>query len=75
MGVKHSSYRATAKGERANSSGRPRATRTDAGLPVDIDGVPTKYTKKSDVELPPEFWADFKIDPAAAIAKWTADEV
>lgn len=74
MGIRHSGWSATKSGERVNSSGKPSASRTLDGRRVDIDGVPEKYTSKSDIELPPEFWADFAADPVAATAKWTADE-
>ena len=72
MGIRHSNVRASLTGERVNSTGRPRGNRTDGGESIDLDGVPTRYTKKSDVELPPAFWEEFRADPAAAIAKWTA---
>ena len=74
MGVKHSSFPATAQGERVNSSGRPRATRTIAGSSVDLDGVPTRYTRKKGIELPEEFYQMFRDDPDGAIAMWTTDE-
>jgi hypothetical protein len=74
MPEKHSGWSNTARGVRANSQGRPRAiTRMDSGSRVDLDGVPLRHTKKSDVELPPEFWEEFKRDRDAAILKWTAD--
>jgi hypothetical protein len=75
MPEKHSGWSNTARGVRANSQGRPRAlTRTESGSRVDLDGVPTRYTERKGVELPPEFWEEFRQNPAAATRKWTAIE-
>jgi hypothetical protein len=75
MPEKHSGWSNTARGERASSRGKPRgATRMDNGTRVDLDGVPLRHTRSSGVELPAEFWEEFRRDPDAATRKWTADE-
>lgn len=77
MAEKHSGWSRTSRGARANSQGAPRVTRTDPSRSrVDLDGVPLRHTgMKDEGILPPEFYALFRVDPAAAIAKdWTVNE-
>lgn len=72
MGEKHSRFAAT-RGERANSSGKPRRSTRVGGSRVDIDGVPLQHTKRGVCEMPDEFWEEFRDNPEQAVAKWTAE--
>jgi hypothetical protein len=76
MAEKHSGWSRTSRGARASSQGAARGTRTENRSRVDNDGVPLKYTDRSrGFTMPPEFYALFRVDPDAALAKdWTAGE-
>jgi hypothetical protein len=75
MAEKHSGWSRTSRGARASSQGAPtRTSRIDNGARVDSHGVPLKYTAGSGIVLPDEFYAEFRANPEAAVAKWTTDE-